>query len=202
MKSTVAEVGQVLVIQKLSFKVSHCSWEASLGVTSQICHQASVKELSCSLILRRWFREPHSSSSMSIRQGTLHSSWNLSFHHRSLKDSLLSRLSAIQVPIGHVVNISQRDQQVDHCWLFWESKFMDKSNSSKRVTFISRDRVVCHDSSAVESLALKDLVQEFDSKLFSRDIKIIVETGSSAGKTMASCLGISRRSKDLELRHP
>ena len=38
---------------------------------------------------------------------------------------------------------------------------------------------------SVESLGLKHFIQEFDSKLFSRDVKIIVKTDSSAGKPMA-----------------
>ena len=54
---------------------------------------------------------------------------------------------------------------------------------------------------SVESLALKHFIQEFSSKLFSRHVKIIVKTDSSATKTMASRLGISRKSKHIQLRH-
>ena len=54
---------------------------------------------------------------------------------------------------------------------------------------------------AVESLAIKHFIQEFKSAILSRDVKIIVRTDSSAGKTMASRLGISRESKHIELKH-
>ena len=45
---------------------------------------------------------------------------------------------------------------------------------------------------AVESLAIKHLMKEFKSAILSRDVKIIVKSDSSAGKTMASRPGISR----------
>ena len=54
---------------------------------------------------------------------------------------------------------------------------------------------------AVESLAIKHFIKELKSSILSRDVKITLKTDSSAGKTMASRLGISRKSKHIELRH-
>ena len=54
---------------------------------------------------------------------------------------------------------------------------------------------------AVESLAIKHFIKELKSAILSRDVKITLKTDSSAGKTMASRLGISRKSKHIELRH-
>ena len=53
----------------------------------------------------------------------------------------------------------------------------------------------------VESLAAKHFIHEFESAIRSRDVKITVKTDSSAGKTMASRLGISRRLKHSGLKH-
>ena len=53
----------------------------------------------------------------------------------------------------------------------------------------------------VESLAIKRFIQELKSAILSRDVKITIKTDSSAGKTMASRLGISRKSKHIELKH-
>ena len=46
---------------------------------------------------------------------------------------------------------------------------------------------------AVESLAIKHFNKELNSAILARDVKIILKTDSSAGKTMASRLGISRK---------
>ena len=54
---------------------------------------------------------------------------------------------------------------------------------------------------AVESLAIKRFIKELKSVILSKDVKITLKTDSSAGKTMASRLGISRKSKHIELRH-
>ena len=54
---------------------------------------------------------------------------------------------------------------------------------------------------AVESLAIKHFIKELKSAILSRDVKITLKTDSSAGKTMASRLGTSRKSKHIELRH-
>ena len=54
---------------------------------------------------------------------------------------------------------------------------------------------------AVDSLAIKHFIKELKSAILSREVKITLKTDSSAGKTMASRLGISRKSKHIELRH-
>ena len=54
---------------------------------------------------------------------------------------------------------------------------------------------------AVEALAIKHFIKELKSAILSGDVKITLKTDSLAGKTMASCLGISRKSKHIELRH-
>ena len=53
----------------------------------------------------------------------------------------------------------------------------------------------------VESIAIKHFVQEFKSAILSSDVKITVKTDSSTRKTMASCLGISRKPMNIELKH-
>ena len=53
----------------------------------------------------------------------------------------------------------------------------------------------------VESLAIKRFKQGLKSAILSSDVKIAVKTDSSAGKTMASRLGLSRESKHIELKH-
>ena len=54
---------------------------------------------------------------------------------------------------------------------------------------------------SVESLAIKNFIQEFNSPILSPQISIVIQTDSSAGKSMASRLGISRRSKHIELKY-
>ena len=54
---------------------------------------------------------------------------------------------------------------------------------------------------SVESLAIKNFIQEFNSPILSPLISIVIQTDSSAGKSMASRLGISRRSKHIELKY-
>ena len=54
---------------------------------------------------------------------------------------------------------------------------------------------------AVESLAIKNFIQEFSSAILSCSVSIVIQTDSSAGKSMASRLGISRRSKHIELKY-
>ena len=54
---------------------------------------------------------------------------------------------------------------------------------------------------AVDSLAIKHFIKELKSAILSGEVKITLKTDSSAGKTMASRLGISRKSKHIELRH-
>ena len=54
---------------------------------------------------------------------------------------------------------------------------------------------------AVESLAIKNFIQEFSSPILSSSVSIVIQTDSSAEKTMASRLGISRRSKHIELKY-
>ena len=53
---------------------------------------------------------------------------------------------------------------------------------------------------AVDSLAIKHFIKELRSTILSREVKITLKTDSSAAKTMASRLGISRKSKHIELR--
>ena len=53
---------------------------------------------------------------------------------------------------------------------------------------------------SVDSLAIKHFIKELKSEILSRDVKITLKTDSSAGKTMASRLGISKRSKHIELK--
>ena len=53
---------------------------------------------------------------------------------------------------------------------------------------------------SVDSLAIKRFIKELKSEILSRDVKITLKTDSSAGKTMASRLGISKRSKHIELK--
>ena len=54
---------------------------------------------------------------------------------------------------------------------------------------------------SVESLAIKNFIQEFSSVILSSSVSIVIQTDSSAGKSMASRLGISRRSKHIELKY-
>ena len=54
---------------------------------------------------------------------------------------------------------------------------------------------------SVESLAIKNFIQEFSSAILSASVSIVIQTDSSAGKSMASRLGISRRSKHIELKY-
>ena len=54
---------------------------------------------------------------------------------------------------------------------------------------------------AVESLASKNFVQEFSSAILSSSVSIVTQTDSSAGKSIASRLGISRRAKHIELKY-
>ena len=54
---------------------------------------------------------------------------------------------------------------------------------------------------SVESLAIKNFIQEFNSAILSPLVSIVIQTDSSAGKSMASRLGISRRSKHIELKY-
>ena len=54
---------------------------------------------------------------------------------------------------------------------------------------------------SVGSLAIKHFIKELKSAILSREVKITLKTDSSAGKTMASRLGISKKSKHIELRH-
>ena len=54
---------------------------------------------------------------------------------------------------------------------------------------------------SVDSLAIKHFIKELKSAILSREVKITLRTDSSAGKTMASRLGISKRSKHIELKH-
>ena len=54
---------------------------------------------------------------------------------------------------------------------------------------------------AVESLAIKNFIQEFSSAILSSLVNIVIQTDSSAGKSMASRLGRSRRSKHIELKY-
>ena len=54
---------------------------------------------------------------------------------------------------------------------------------------------------SVDSLAMKHFINELKSEILSRDVKSTLKTDSSAGKTMASRLGISKRSKHIELKH-
>ena len=54
---------------------------------------------------------------------------------------------------------------------------------------------------SVESLAIKNFIQEFNSAILSASVSIVIQTDSSAGKSMASRLGISRRSKHIELKY-
>ena len=53
----------------------------------------------------------------------------------------------------------------------------------------------------VDSLAIKHFIKELKSEILSREVKITLKTDLSAGKTMASRLGISKKSKHIELRH-
>ena len=54
---------------------------------------------------------------------------------------------------------------------------------------------------AVESLAIINFIQEFNSAILSSEVSIVIQTDSSAGKSMASRLGTSRCSKHIELKH-
>ena len=54
---------------------------------------------------------------------------------------------------------------------------------------------------SVESLAIKNFIQEFSSPSLSSSVSIVIQADSSAGKSMASRLGISRRSKHIELKY-
>ena len=53
----------------------------------------------------------------------------------------------------------------------------------------------------VDSLAIKHFIKELKSEILSREVKITLKTDSSAGKTTASRLGISKKSKHIEFRH-
>ena len=54
---------------------------------------------------------------------------------------------------------------------------------------------------AVESLAIKNFMQEFNSAILSASVGIVIQTDSSAGKSMASRLGTSRHSKHIALKY-
>ena len=54
---------------------------------------------------------------------------------------------------------------------------------------------------SAESLAIKSFIQEFNSAILSASVSIVIQTDSSTGKSMASRLGISRRSKHIELKY-
>ena len=54
---------------------------------------------------------------------------------------------------------------------------------------------------AVESRAIKNCIQEFSSAILSSSVSIVMQTDSSAGKSMASSFGISRRSSYIELQY-
>ena len=57
---------------------------------------------------------------------------------------------------------------------------------------------------SVDSLALNHVVKEFDSRFLSRNVKIVkivIQRDSSTSKAMASRLGISIKSKHIQLRH-
>ena len=53
----------------------------------------------------------------------------------------------------------------------------------------------------VESLAIKNFIQGFSLAILSSSVSIVIQTDSSARKSMASRLGISRHSKHIELKY-
>ena len=53
----------------------------------------------------------------------------------------------------------------------------------------------------IDSLAIKHFIKELKSEILSGEVKITLKMDSSAAKTMASRLGISKKSKPIELRH-
>ena len=78
------------------------------------------------------------------------------------------------------------------------------SSTSRTQASVSRSRTEAElyamTQAAVDSLAIKHFIKELKSAILSREVKITLKTDSSAGKTMASRLGISRKSKHIELR--
>ena len=52
----------------------------------------------------------------------------------------------------------------------------------------------------IDSLAIKHFIKELKSEILSGEVKFTLKMDASAGKTMASRLGISKKSKNIELR--
>ena len=88
-----------------------------------------------------------------------------------------------------------------HCTLF-SVNIMSTSRAQASVSRSPAEaELYAMTQAAVESFAIKRFIQKFKSVILSRDVKIIVKTYSPAGKTMASRLGISRKSNYIELKH-
>ena len=141
-------------------------------------------------------------SSMSIRPETSSSSWSLSYQSGIRKASFRFRLSAIQIQIGQVVK-NQGSQQVAVHWCQYSMSIFSQQAELRLqlLTSSAESELYAMTQAAVESLAIKNFIQEFSSAILSSSVSIVIQTDSSAGKSMASRLGMSRHSKHIELKY-
>ena len=139
-------------------------------------------------------------SSVSIRQEASPSSWSLSFRSGIKKASFLLRLSAIQ--IGQVGCQKSRKSTSGSLVSVFNVNLQSTSRAQASVAQSSAEsELYAMTQAAVESLAIKNFIQEFSSAILSTLVSIVIQTDSSAGRSMASRLGISRRSKPIELKY-
>ena len=139
-------------------------------------------------------------SSMSIRQGTSSMSWILKFQQQILKGFIPLEVVSYSDSDWAGCQRSRRSTSGSLITLF----SVNLSSTSRTQASISHSsaeaELYATTQAAVESLAIKHFIKELKSAILSKDVKITLKTDSSASKTMASCLGISRKSEHIELR--
>ena len=107
-------------------------------------------------------------SSMSTRQGTLCSSWNLRFRHRILRDSFLFSVQIVSYSDSDWAGYHRSRRSMSGSLLTLFGGNVSSTSRTRQASHIHHKRAELHavTQASVESLALKHFTQVFDSMLF------------------------------------
>ena len=175
-----------------------CGWLSS-GMTSSIqsknCQgHSSIPKIKMSEIL-------FISSSMSTRQETSSLSWSPQLPVRNQDGKFPVQISSYSDSDWAGCQKSRKSTSGSLISVF-NINLQSTSRTQASIAHSSAEsELYAMTQASVESLAIKNFIQEFNSPILSSQISIVIQTDSSAGKSMASRLGISRRSKHIELKY-
>ena len=117
-------------------------------------------------------------SGVSIRQETSSSSWSLSFQSGIRKASSQFRLSATQIQIGRLSKFKKSTSGL--LASVFNVNLQSTSRTHASIAHSSAEsELYAMTHAAVESLAIKNFIQEFSSAILSSPFSIVIQTDSS-----------------------